>query len=80
MLDNKIFLFTGTLRTMSREEARQKVEDAGGKFTSSVSKKVDFVVAGEEPGSKYDKSRKMGLKMINEEEFLKMLSTADLDS
>ncbi len=67
------FVFTGTLEKMSREDARKRVEALGAKTASSVSKKVDFVVLGEDAGSKSDKARTLGLKIISEDEFLEML-------
>ena len=73
-LDGLVFVFTGALSSFSREEAKHIVEELGGRAASSVSKNVDFVVAGEKPGSKYDKAKKLGVKIINEEEFKKMIS------
>lgn len=67
------FVFTGVLKGMSREEARKHVEALGAKTASSVSKKIDYVVLGEEEGSKADKARKLGLKIISEDEFLRMI-------
>lgn len=72
-LSGKVFLFTGALSSFTRDEAKDLVESLGGEAASSVSKKVDFVVAGEEAGSKYDKAKKLGLNIINEEEFRKMV-------
>jgi DNA ligase (NAD+) len=68
----KTFVLTGTLPTLKREEAAAKIESLGGKVSGSVSKKTDFVVAGEEAGSKLDKAQKLGVKIIDEKEFLKM--------
>jgi len=70
----KTIVLTGTLPTMSREEATAKIEAAGGKVTGSVSKKTDFVVAGAEAGSKLDKARELGVKILDEPGFLKMCS------
>ena len=67
------FVFTGTLEKMSREDARKRVEALGAKTASSVSKKVDFVVLGEDAGSKADKARALGLKIISENEFFAMI-------
>jgi DNA ligase (NAD+) len=71
--EGQTFVFTGALKTMSREEAESKVESMGGRASSSVSKKTNFVVVGEDPGSKYEKARALGVKIITEDEFLKML-------
>jgi DNA ligase (NAD+) len=67
------FVFTGALKTMTRDEAKEKVRLLGGNVSSSVSKKTDYVVCGESPGSKYEKAKKLGVKIISEEEFLKMI-------
>jgi DNA ligase (NAD+) len=72
-LGGKTFVFTGELDSMSREEAQDLVRKYGGHPVSSVSKKTDYVVAGREPGSKYDKARKLGVKIISEGEFLRLL-------
>ena len=73
ILEGKTFVLTGTLATMSREEAKDKIRARGGKVTSSVSKKTDFVVVGEKPGSKYTKAKKLRIKIIREKEFISML-------
>jgi len=73
-LTGKTFLFTGTLKTFGRDEVRNLVESMGGMTVSSVSKKVDFVVVGEDPGSKSDKAKELGIKILTEEEFKKMIS------
>lgn len=67
------FVLTGTLPTMSREIAKEKILNLGGKVTGSVSKNTSFVVAGEDSGSKFTNAEKLGVKILNEEEFLKML-------
>ncbi|MBI5644148.1 MAG: NAD-dependent DNA ligase LigA [Deltaproteobacteria bacterium] len=72
-LAGKVFLFTGTLKSFTRDEAKDIVEAAGGEAAGGVSKKVDYVVSGEEPGSKSQKARAMGLKIIDEEEFKKLI-------
>ncbi len=70
----KTFVLTGTLPSMTREEATAKIEALGGKVSSSVSKKTDFMLAGAEAGSKLDKAQKLGVKIIDEAEFLRMCS------
>ena len=72
-LSGKVFLFTGALASFTRDEAKDLVESLGGEAASSVSKKVDFVVAGEEAGAKYAKAKKLDLRILNEEEFRKMV-------
>ena len=67
------FVLTGTLESMSRESAKEKIRSLGGEVSESVSKKTNYVVVGEEPGSKYEKAKKLGVKTIEEEEFLKMI-------
>jgi DNA ligase (NAD+) len=69
----KAFVLTGTLPTMTREEATAKIEAAGGKVSGSVSKKTDYVLAGAEAGSKLDKAKELGVAILDEAEFLKML-------
>jgi DNA ligase (NAD+) len=68
----KTFVLTGTLPTLTREEATAKIEALGGKVSGSVSKKTDFVLAGEEAGSKLTKAQELGVKILNEAEFLKL--------
>ena len=70
----KTFVLTGTLPTLTREEATAKIEALGGKVSGSVSKKTDYVLAGEDAGTKLDKAQKLGVKIIDEKEFLKMCS------
>ena len=67
---------TGTLSSLSRSEAEEKIRDAGGKAASSVSKKTSLVVAGESAGSKLQKAMDLGVRVIGEEEFLSMLDEA----
>lgn len=69
----KTFVFTGELKSFTRSEAETKVKELGGNPTSSVSKKTDFVVIGENPGSKYTKARELGLKILSEEEFINLV-------
>jgi DNA ligase (NAD+) len=72
-LAGKTFVFTGTLKAFSRDEARNRVESLGAMTTSSVSQKVDYVVVGEDPGSKFDKAKELGIKTLSGEEFKKMV-------
>jgi DNA ligase (NAD+) len=72
-LEGKTFIFTGALTKLTRSEAKKLVEAQGGSIAASVSKRTDFVVAGESPGSKYDKAKELGLKIIDETEFLKLI-------
>jgi len=72
-LKGKIFVLTGELESMTRDEAQEKIRELGGDISSSVSKNTDWVVIGKEPGSKYDKAKKLGIKTIGEKEFLKMI-------
>ncbi|MCK9187120.1 MAG: NAD-dependent DNA ligase LigA [Candidatus Colwellbacteria bacterium] len=73
-LKGKTFVFTGTMNKMSREEAKDKVRALGGDSSESVSKKTDYVVAGENPGSKKEKAEKLGVEVISEKEFLNLIS------
>jgi len=73
-LEGKVFVLTGTLPTLSRKEASDRIEANGGKTSSSVSKKTDFVVAGEAAGSKRAKAESLGIPILSEEEFLALLS------
>ena len=70
----KTFVLTGGLTSMTREEAKEKIESFGGKVTSSVSAKTDFVVVGTDAGSKLQKAAELGVKTVNEKEFQKMLA------
>jgi DNA ligase (NAD+) len=72
-LAGKIFVLTGTLSSMSRPEAENKIRALGGKTSSSVSQETDYVVAGENPGSKYDKAKKLGIRILDEAEFLAVI-------
>ena len=68
------WVLTGSLESMSRDEAKQKIRNLGGEISSSVSKKTSYVIVGENPGSKFDKAKKLGVPTLNENEFLKKLS------
>jgi DNA ligase (NAD+) len=72
-LGGKTFVLTGTLQSMSREQTKEKIRSLGGEISESVSKNTDYVVAGSEPGSKLEKAKKLGVKIIAEKEFLEML-------
>lgn len=72
-IEEKSFVLTGTLSRYSREEASELIRKYGGKVTSSVSKNTDYLLVGENSGSKYDKAVKLGVTIIKEEEFIKML-------
>jgi len=75
-LAEKKFVFTGSLERYSRDKARELVESLGARAVSSVSKKVDYVVAGKNPGSKYEKAKELEVRILNEEEFQELLDKA----
>lgn len=72
-LAGKVFVLTGTLSSLSRDEAKEKIRELGGDVSESVSKKTDYVIVGEQPGSKAEKAKKLGVNMVNEKEFLALL-------
>ena len=72
-LAGKTVVVTGTLANYDRVGIENAIKDAGGKTTGSVSKKTDFVLVGDKPGSKYDKAKELGVKIITEEEFRKLI-------
>jgi DNA ligase (NAD+) len=72
-LKDKTFVFTGALKSFTRDEAKRMVEELGGRASSSVTKKTDYVVAGEDPGSKLDVAKSLGIKTIDEEEFKRLI-------
>ncbi|MDO8601048.1 MAG: NAD-dependent DNA ligase LigA, partial [bacterium] len=69
-LEGKTFVLTGSLKSMSRERAKEKIQDLGGKVVNSVSQKTSFVVAGVAPGSKFTKAQTLGVKILSEQDFL----------
>jgi DNA ligase (NAD+) len=75
----KTFVFTGSLETMTRDEAKNWVRDLGAKASGSVSSKTDFVVSGESSGSKLDKARELGVKVMNEQEFIEFMKGFGLE-
>jgi DNA ligase (NAD+) len=72
-LSGKTIVITGTLESLSREEAKERIRRSGGKISGSVSAKTDYVVAGESSGSKYEKAKKLGVAILSEKEFLEMM-------
>ena len=73
LIAGKIFVLTGTLSNLSREDAKERIENFGGKVTGSVSIRTNFVVAGVDPGGKYDKALELGVDILNEAELLELL-------
>ena len=71
---DKTFVLTGTLSVLTRNEATNEIEKRGGKATSSVTKKTNYVIVGENPGSKYDKAKELNINILTEEEFLKLIN------
>jgi DNA ligase (NAD+) len=74
-LTGKTFVLTGTLSSLSRDEAKAKIKSLGGEVTSAVSSKTSYVVVGENPGSKYDEAQKLGVRILNEEVFKSLLDS-----
>jgi len=74
-LEGLTFVLTGTLPKLTRDEAKQKIEAAGGKVSGSVSKKTSYLVAGEEAGSKLDKAQQLKVPILDEAELLKLLGS-----
>ena len=72
-LKGKTFVLTGTLSSLSRDEAKMRIRAAGGEVSGSVSKQTNYVVAGENPGSKFDKAKKLGVQIVEEKEFLALV-------
>jgi len=77
-LEGKTFVLTGTLPALTRDEAKEKIEAAGGRVSGSVSKKTSFVVAGDDAGSKLDKAKELGVSVIDEASLLKLLAGEEL--
>ena len=73
-LSGKTFVLTGRLEGMTREQAKEKIEALGGKTASQVSGKVDYLIAGEDPGSKLDKAKSLKVTILTEREFLQRLA------
>ena len=76
-ISGKKFVLTGSLESMSRDEASARIRAFGGDVVASVSKNTDYVVVGENPGSKYDKAQKLKITILNEEEFLKLIEKSE---
>ena len=78
-LNGKSFVLTGGLDRLSRHEAKQRIEELGGRVTASVSKKTNYVVVGKDPGSKFDDAKRLGVAVLDEAEFLELTRTANVD-
>ena len=74
-LAGKTFVLTGTLNNYTREQAKKMIEDAGGRVSGSVSKKTDYLVAGSDAGSKRDKAKELGVKVIDEKEMEELVGS-----
>ncbi len=77
VLEGKVFVFTGALQQFTRNQARLMVEDAGGRATSAVSQNTDYVVVGENPGSKAKKAEELDIPLLSEQQFLEMINHPD---
>jgi DNA ligase (NAD+) len=73
-LTGKTFVLTGALASMSRDEAKERLQNLGAKVAGSVSKKTNYVIVGDEPGNKADKARELGVELLDEAAFLKLLA------
>jgi DNA ligase (NAD+) len=73
-LSGKTFVLTGTLSALSRDQAKEKLEALGAKVSGSVSKKTDYVVAGSEAGNKLDKAEELGVRILDETQFMVLLA------
>ena len=69
----KTVVLTGSLKSLTREQAKAKIRELGGKISSAVSQKTDLVLAGSDPGSKFDKAKSLGIKVVEEDEFMRMI-------
>ena len=74
----KTFVLTGALHHLTRDEATEKIKERGGKVSGSVSKNTDYVLVGDDPGSKYEKAKKLGIPILSEELFQRMCDTKPL--
>ena len=72
-ITGKTFVITGSLESLSRSDAEQKISEHGGSAVGSVSKKTDYLICGKEPGSKFDKAKELEVKIIYEKEFLELI-------
>ncbi|MDO8663325.1 MAG: NAD-dependent DNA ligase LigA [Candidatus Wildermuthbacteria bacterium] len=72
-IEGRIFVLTGRLETMAREEAKERIRNLGGNISESVSSDTDYVVAGEDSGSKFEKAKELGIKILSEKDFLQLL-------
>jgi len=73
-ISGKTFVLTGTLNSLTRDDAKVKIKELGGKVLGSVSAKLDYLVVGQDPGSKYEKAKSLGVEIIDENKFLKMIT------
>ena len=76
-LDNKIFVITGTLPSLSRKQAKDLIETNSGAVSSSISKKTDFLLCGDNPGSKYQKAQKLNIEIINETQLKELINDSN---
>jgi len=74
VLLGRVFVLTGSLEKLSRDRTKEKVKELGGKISESISKNTDFLILGKNPGSKLQKAKKLNIKIINEKEFLLLIT------